>query len=107
MASLTAGNLSYDPSFPLQGSFQVPKTAEQKALGIVALLCRFYLEDNLDVAWAELGGDGGFDPPFFAGSTFQRVVADADQLLSASFRSVSPGSSSPGNPSLRSSPICD
>jgi hypothetical protein len=49
-ASLTDGNLSYDPSFPMQGSFQVPKTAEQKAIGIVALLRRFYLEDDLDFA---------------------------------------------------------
>jgi hypothetical protein len=30
----------------MQGSFQLPKTAEQKALGIVALLRRFYLEDT-------------------------------------------------------------
>jgi hypothetical protein len=46
VASLTDGSLSYDPSFPMQGSFQLPKTAEQKALGIVALLRRFYLEDT-------------------------------------------------------------
>jgi hypothetical protein len=50
VASLTDGNLSYDPSFPMQGSFQLPKMAEQKALGIVALLRRFYLEDEADVA---------------------------------------------------------
>jgi hypothetical protein len=50
VASLTDGSLSYDPSFPIQGSFQLPKTAEQKALGIIALLRRFYLEDNPDVA---------------------------------------------------------
>jgi negative regulator of replication initiation len=50
VASLTDGSLSYDPSFPMQGSFQLPKTAEQKALGIIALLRRFYLEDNPDVA---------------------------------------------------------
>ena len=33
-------------SFPMQGSFQVPKTGEQKALGIVALLRRYYLEEK-------------------------------------------------------------
>ena len=47
VASLTDGNLSYDPSFPMQGSFQLPKTAEQKALGIVALLRSFYLGTHL------------------------------------------------------------
>jgi hypothetical protein len=50
VASLTDGKLSYDPSFPMQGSFQLPKTGEQKALAIVALLRRFYLEDHADVA---------------------------------------------------------
>ena len=39
-------HLTYDPSFPIEGSFQLPKTAEQKALGIVALLRRFFLEDK-------------------------------------------------------------
>ncbi len=46
VASLTDGSLSYDPSFPMHGSFQLPITAEQKALGIVALLRRFYLGDK-------------------------------------------------------------
>lgn len=44
VASLTDGKLSYDPSFPIQGSFQLPKTGEQKTLAIIALLRRFYLE---------------------------------------------------------------
>jgi hypothetical protein len=39
-------NLTYDPSFPMRGRFQFPKGAEQKALGIVALLRRFYLEEK-------------------------------------------------------------
>lgn len=43
---LTDGKLSYDPSFPMQGSFQLPKTGEQKALAIIALLHSFYLSDN-------------------------------------------------------------
>lgn len=45
VASLTDGNLSYDPSFPVEGGFQFPKTAEEKPLAIVELLRRFYLED--------------------------------------------------------------
>jgi hypothetical protein len=43
VASLTDSNLSYDPSFPIEGSFQLPRTSEQKVLGIVALLRRFSL----------------------------------------------------------------
>jgi hypothetical protein len=42
VASLTDSNLSYDPSFPIEGSFQLPRTAEQKVLGIVAWLRRLY-----------------------------------------------------------------
>jgi len=38
VASLTDSNLSYDPNFPIEGSFQLPRTSEQKVLGIVALL---------------------------------------------------------------------
>lgn len=45
VASLTDGKLSYDPSFPMQGSFQLPKTGEQKASAIIALLRRYYLCD--------------------------------------------------------------
>jgi hypothetical protein len=45
VASLTDGKLSYDPSFPMQGSFQLPKTGEQKASAIIALLRRYYLGD--------------------------------------------------------------
>ena len=48
VASLTDGKLSYDPSFPIQGSFQLPKTGEQKALAIIALLRKFYLKPNDD-----------------------------------------------------------
>ena len=44
VASLTDSNLSYDPSFPIEGSFQLPRTSEQKVLGIVALLRRFFLD---------------------------------------------------------------
>ena len=40
--SLTDSNLSYDPSFPIEGSFQLPRTSEQKVLGIVALLRKFF-----------------------------------------------------------------
>ena len=42
--SLTDSNLSYDPSFPIEGSFQLPRTSEQKVLGIVALLRKFFLD---------------------------------------------------------------
>jgi hypothetical protein len=48
--SLTDSSLSYDPNFPVEGSFQLPRTSEQKVLGIVALLRRSYLEDHADVA---------------------------------------------------------
>ena len=44
VASLTDSNLSYDPSFPIEGSFQLPRTSEQKVLGIVALLRKFFLD---------------------------------------------------------------
>jgi hypothetical protein len=44
VASLTDSNLSYDPSFPVEGSFQLPRTSEQKVLGIVALLRKFFLD---------------------------------------------------------------
>ena len=42
--SLTDSSLSYDPSFPIEGSFQLPRTSEQKVLGIVALLRKFFLD---------------------------------------------------------------
>jgi len=42
--SLTDSNLSYDPSFPIEGGFQFPKTAEEKPLAIAELLRRFYLD---------------------------------------------------------------
>ena len=44
VASLTDSNLSYDPNFPIEGSFQLPRTSEQKVLGIVALLRKFFLD---------------------------------------------------------------
>ena len=44
VASLTDSNLSYDPSFPIEGSFQLPRTSEQKVLGIVALLRKFFVD---------------------------------------------------------------
>ena len=44
VASLTDSNLSYDPSFPVEGGFQLPRTSEQKVLGIVALLRKFFLD---------------------------------------------------------------
>jgi len=44
VASLTDSNLSYDPSFPIEGGFQLPRTSEQKVLGIVALLRKFFLD---------------------------------------------------------------
>jgi hypothetical protein len=47
VASLTDSSLSYDPSFPVEGSFQLPRTSEQKVLGIVALLQRFFLDEPL------------------------------------------------------------
>ena len=34
VASLTDSNLSYDPSFPIEGGFRLPRTSEQKVLGI-------------------------------------------------------------------------
>lgn len=43
VSSLTDSNLSYDPSFPIEGSFQLPRTSEQKVLGIVALLRNFFV----------------------------------------------------------------
>ena len=44
VASLTDSNLSYDPSFPIEGGFQLPRTSEQKVRGIVALLRKFFLD---------------------------------------------------------------
>lgn len=44
VSSLTDGDLSYEPNFPLEGGFQVPRSSELKALGIVALLRKLYLE---------------------------------------------------------------
>lgn len=44
MSSLTDGALSYDPNFPVERSFEVPKTAELKVASIVALLREIYLE---------------------------------------------------------------
>ena len=44
VASLTDSSLSYDPNFPIEGSFQLPRTWEQKVLGIVALLRKFFLD---------------------------------------------------------------
>ena len=44
VASLTDSNLSYDPSFPIEGIFQLPRTSEQKVLGIVALLRKFFVD---------------------------------------------------------------
>jgi len=44
-ASLTDGNLSYDPSFPIEGNLQLPRTSEQKVLGVVALLRKFFPEE--------------------------------------------------------------
>jgi len=44
VAFLTDSSLSYDPSFPIEGSFQLPRTSEQKVLGIVALLRKFFLD---------------------------------------------------------------
>ena len=44
VASLTDSNLSYDPSFPIEGGFQLPRTSEQKVMGIVALLRKFFLD---------------------------------------------------------------
>ena len=44
VASLTDSSLSYDPSFPVEGSFQLPRTSEQKVLGIVALLRKFFVD---------------------------------------------------------------
>ena len=38
VARFTGSDLSYDPSFPVEGSFQFPLTAELKVHGIVALL---------------------------------------------------------------------
>lgn len=46
LASLTDGSLSFDPSFPVEGSFQVPRTSERRVLAIVALLRTFYHADN-------------------------------------------------------------
>ena len=44
VASLTDSNLSYDPNFPIEGGFQLPRTSEQKVLGIVALLRKLFLD---------------------------------------------------------------
>jgi len=44
VASLTDSNLSDDPSFPIEGGFQLPRTSEQKVLGIVALLRKFFVD---------------------------------------------------------------
>jgi hypothetical protein len=44
VASLTDSSLSYDPNFPIEGGFQLPRTSEQKVLGIVALLRKFFLD---------------------------------------------------------------
>jgi hypothetical protein len=44
VSSLTDGALSYDPNFPVEGSFELPKTAELKVAGIVALLRKIYLD---------------------------------------------------------------
>ena len=38
------GRLSYDPSFPVEGSFQFPRTAELKANAIVSLLRKVFLQ---------------------------------------------------------------
>ena len=48
--SLTDSSLSYDPNFPIEGSFQLPRTSEQKVLGIVVLLRRFYLDGEGEAA---------------------------------------------------------
>lgn len=50
VASLTDSNLSYDPNFPIEGSFQLPRTSEQKVLGIVALLRKFFLDRPVEAA---------------------------------------------------------
>ena len=50
VASLTDGSLSFDPSFPVEGAFQVPRTSEQKVLAIVALLKRLFLESKDELA---------------------------------------------------------
>ena len=44
VASLTDSSLSYDPNFPIEGGFQLPRTSEQKVRGIVALLRKFFLD---------------------------------------------------------------
>ena len=48
--SLTDSSLSYDPNFPIEGSFQLPRTSEQKVLGIVALLRKFFVDSAEEAA---------------------------------------------------------
>ena len=50
VSSLTDGALSYDPNFPVEGSFELPKTAEQKVVGIVGLLRKIYLDKREEAA---------------------------------------------------------
>ena len=50
VASLADSSLSYTPSFPIEGSFQLPRTSEQKVLGIVALLRKFFLDKSGEAA---------------------------------------------------------
>ena len=51
VVSLTDGNLSFDPSFPVEGSFQDLRTSEQRVLAIVALLRKFFADKPGDAAW--------------------------------------------------------
>jgi hypothetical protein len=50
VSRFTGGELSYDPSFPVDGSFQVPRTAELKANGIVSLLRKVFLQKDDEAA---------------------------------------------------------
>ena len=50
VASLTDSSLSYDPNFPIEGGFQLPRTSEQKVLGIVALLRKFFVDSAEEAA---------------------------------------------------------
>lgn len=46
VSRFTDGRLSYDPSFPVEGSFQFPRTAELKANAIVALLRKVFVDKD-------------------------------------------------------------
>jgi len=47
---LTGAGLSFDPSFPVEGSMTLPKTAEQRVLGIVSLLRKLIVAKPAEAA---------------------------------------------------------